>query len=267
VGASVPDILDRFLGRRPIGIKRALAHLPQTVLARENYRHLVDLLEHRDSAKLLHHIDDIDDGTISALHSAPAALRKIAMATAKGCCHRVEGLGDGLQFLVSRGAAASFDALVADLTNMTQPPQLIARVKALVASLPMPEQLPPRQIGKARRLDHPTEIRRLAKTWNNCLATYARRIDDGGCAIYLWEDSQSPAACLLDRCGRFGWFIEDVKGPQNVELEPQALAPIYRAFADAGVEKASLITALQAITEAEGFFRNHVRRRAHDPLN
>ena len=48
----------------------------------------------------------------------------------------------GLRWLASRGAAASFDALVADLAAQAQPGQFVARLNKLVSELPLPQTLP-----------------------------------------------------------------------------------------------------------------------------
>jgi hypothetical protein len=102
-----------------------------------------------------------------------------------------QAITDGLRFLVSRGASPSFETLIADLTTVNHPNQLITKMKDLVEALPLPKMLPPTLVGKARRLDRPAEIRALAKRWRNCLADYVQLIDDGGCALYLWQDRQA----------------------------------------------------------------------------
>jgi hypothetical protein len=53
IRGSTREVLQRVLGRWPMGIKRALKHLPPQVLQRQNYHRLVDLLDDADSAKVL----------------------------------------------------------------------------------------------------------------------------------------------------------------------------------------------------------------------
>ena len=89
---------------------------------------------------------------IRVLHAVPAALRPTVVGLVR-FIDRLDHLPDGLHWLASRGAAASFEALVADLAACFQPGQFIARLKALISELPLPETLPPDQIGKARRID------------------------------------------------------------------------------------------------------------------
>jgi hypothetical protein len=258
---SLGNILRQVLGDQPIGIKRALAHLPDRVLSAKGYQRLVQLLSDQDGSRALHHIHKIDDSKIAVLCEIPPPLRRIAVIALDGWLQGLARLADGLHFLVSRNAAPSFDALVTDLGRLKQSNQFIARIKQLVEALPLPDQLPPCKIGKARRLDQPAEILALAKRWRNCLAIHAGLINDGGCAIYLWEDAQTPAACLVERQGRFGWFIEDVKGPRNAEIEPNALGLIGAAFAQVGIQQATLVQSLKNIIEAES--KSSPRRCAH----
>jgi hypothetical protein len=255
--ARLRDIVDSTLDSRPVGIERALAHLPDTVLDRQSYRRLVDLLSDRQSAKHLHHLAEINDATITLLHEVPPPLRRVALLALEGWLEGLAGFTQGLEFLAARQTGSSFQTLVADLGRLTQPNQLIARIKLMVNALPLPSQLPPSQIGHGRRLDQPAEIVRLAKRWRNCLANYATRINDGGCAIYLWERDAVAAVCLVQRHGRLGWFVDDVKAPRNAELEPEALKAINLAFAEAGVLSSIVIGALENITEAESFLLRH----------
>jgi hypothetical protein len=72
------SILDGVLGRHPAGLKRALSHLPIGVLPRASYRQLIELLENPATAKLIHHVDVIEEEYLGLLHSIPAPLRRIA---------------------------------------------------------------------------------------------------------------------------------------------------------------------------------------------
>ena len=123
---------------------------------------------------------------------------------------------------------------------------MIGKIKHLVESLPLPDSLPPALIGNARRIDRPAELRALAKRWQNCLADYVQLIDDGGHAIYLWED-KAPAMCLVERSGRLGWFLDQVKGPCNADLAPDRLDAIHRAFAEAGIRHSQILCPIQTI--------------------
>jgi len=91
------------------------------------------------------------------------------------------------------------------------------------------------RVGKAIRLDQAVEIRSLAKRWHNCLANYVTDIDAGRRAVYLWKDSSAPAVCSVRRHGRLGWFLDQVKGPQNVDIELKQLAEIRSAFNEVGI--------------------------------
>jgi hypothetical protein len=76
-------------------------------------------------------------------------------------------------------------------------------------------------------------------------------IDAGSCAVYLWEDSERPAACLINRHGRLGWLLDEVKGPRNSEVEPEQFALIGTAFADVGVPSSQVVRAIENIIYAD----------------
>jgi len=84
--------------------------------------------------------------------------------------------------------------------------------------------MPPATVGLARRLDRVDELASLARAWRNCLGDYRSAIDAGSCAVYLWQDVERPAACLVWGHGRLGWFLDEVKGPRNAAIEPEQRA-------------------------------------------
>jgi hypothetical protein len=77
------------------------------------------------------------------------------------------------------------------------------------------------------------------------------RMHAGHCAVYLWEDAARPAACLTRRHGRLGWFLDEVKGPRNVEIEPDQLEVIAAAFAHVGVPSSQVVRAIENIIDGE----------------
>ena len=186
IGGAPAMVLDAVLGRRPAGLKRAFSHLPVSVLPWASYKHLIELLEEPATAKLLYHLDLLQGDYLGLLHNIPAPLRRIVAGAVNDLGIKPEGLVDGLRFLAARGAAPGFDALVADLAAIRQPPQFVARIGNLVQQLPLPEPIPPAMVGGAHRLDDVSEICRLAKHWKNCLASvYLVAVNDGRAAIYL----------------------------------------------------------------------------------
>ena len=76
VRASARQVLNQVLGQPPVGLRRALRNLPDTVLSRENYQRLVDLLVDPQAAKVLYHADQIDDTAIRVLTDLPQKLRQ-----------------------------------------------------------------------------------------------------------------------------------------------------------------------------------------------
>jgi hypothetical protein len=237
---SRKTVLNLSVGHRPVGIDRALHHLPPKVLTAESYRNLTDLLNDPVTAKFLHHTASITELIIAGLHNLPGALRS---ASIMAMFKRIDGMTrfvDGLRVLASR-TGLPFDALAKEIGALDQPDQVAAHIRQVVNSLPLPATLPPVEIGGFQRLDTVAEIRELAKNWQNCLADYLFNVNDGTSAIYLSEHLE--AVCFLARHGRMGWFLNQAKGPKNVDIDPDQLAEIHAAFAAAGIPPSSNIEA------------------------
>src|SRR5579872_2790571 len=94
--ASLTDMLAMSLRQRPKGIRRALAHLPDTVLKRESYRRLVQLLDDPECGRLLHHRAVIDEATITTLFEIPAILRRVVLMAEQEQIERLAGLSEAL---------------------------------------------------------------------------------------------------------------------------------------------------------------------------
>jgi hypothetical protein len=252
VRASASEILQHVLGRTPVGVRRALGRLPPTVLRRNSYRCLVELLDDPKIGKVLRHPPDtaLTDSTIELLYQVPAPLRPVVIAVVNSV-PGLDNFADGLRLLASRDAGATFDAMVADLAAQSQPGQFIARLKDLVAALPLPQTMPPAQIGMAHRLDTTAEVCAIAKSWKNCLADYMGDIDAGACAIYLWDDAIRAVACQVTRHGRLGWFLGDVLGPENADPAPHLLQQVRSAFARADIPDRSAAYAIECILELD----------------
>lgn len=238
------EILNLSLAHRPVGIARALHHLPRRVLPAETYRHLVDLLNHPATGKFLHHADTITEEIITGLHNLPPALRSAGIMA---LFNRIDGISkfvDGLKVLATR-AGLAFDAVATEIGSLAQPDQVAGKIRYLVERLPLPVSLPAADIGMFHRLDTVAEIRDIAKTWHNCLAQYLFNINEGTSAIYPADDLQ--AVCSVGRSGRLGWFLEQTKGPGNAAIAPAQLARIHADFANAGILRASTIEAIKSI--------------------
>ena len=252
---SIHEVLHRVVGRSPPGIRRVLSRLPFAVLSRQGYLRLIEFLDDPRSAKLLHHLDktEITDATVRVLHDIPAVLRPVLARLVRFIekIERLEHLPDGLRWLTSRGAAESFDALIADLATQVQPGQFIARLNTIVSRLPLPQTLPTVQIGKAQRVDATADICALAKRFKNCLENFVTQIDAGGCAVYLWDDPDAPAVCMVTRQGRLGWSLSEPLGPENAKLDRKQLQEITTAFAEAGIPQHSAIRSLKCILESD----------------
>ncbi len=266
--ASAREVLQRVVGRAHVGFKGVLRRLPSAVLSRQGYLRLIELLDDPLSAKALHHLEgrEITDSIVSILYEAPAVLRPVLAELLRviESTEKLDHLPDGLRWLVSRGAAASFDALVADLAAHVQPGQCVARLRKLVSELQLPQTLPPKKIGMARRVDATGDIYALAKRFNNCLASYATGVGAGACAIFQWDDPAEPAVCLVTRRGRLGWCLSEALGISNAELDGKQLQEITAAFAKAAVAQYSAVCALECILQADCATRPRTpRQRQH----
>jgi hypothetical protein len=264
--ASIHEVLHRVAGRSPPGIRRVLRRLPFAVLSRQGYR-LIELLDEPQSAKLLCHLDAtaITDSTVRVLYEIPAVLRPVLGELIR-FIERIEKLDQlpvGLRWLASRGAAASFDALIADLAAHAQPGQFVARLNKLVSELPLPQTLSPKQIRLARRIDATADICALAKQFRNCLANFVTQIDAGGCAVYLWDAPAAPAVCLVTRQGRLGWTLSEALGPENAKLDRKQLQEIITAFTEAGIPQYCAIRSLECILESDTTTPRTRRLRRH----
>jgi hypothetical protein len=126
---SIRQVFTETLGRSPpAGIRR-----------------LIELLDHGPTAKLLFHMDKIDDALIDLLYQTSPPLRRpvlrLAMSRGDDWSHYA-GLCDGLHILVARGAADSFEELVCTLASAKRPEQFLGRLRSVCDSLPLPEATP-----------------------------------------------------------------------------------------------------------------------------
>jgi hypothetical protein len=250
VRGPLSGVFDAVLGRRPIGLKRALGHLPFKVMLPQSYVRLVTLLEDPASATMIYHATTIDASWIDLFFDIPVPLRRVVARASAGFFIRISGLMDGLRVLVSRGAAATLEELVADLAQSTNPIQLIARINRLIEGLPLPEVWPAQHIAGARRIDRIDEIRSFARTWKNCIEQYASVLEHVSAVIYYWPHEVAPALCLVTCHGRLGWLLDEVKGPVNSDLPPDRLAEIESAFSSFGIPPSSAIAAIKRVANA-----------------
>ena len=56
-----------------------------------------------------------------------------------------------------------------------------------------------------------------------------------------------PAVCSVSRRGRLGWFLDNVKGPRNAEIDNHGLEIIFQSFAEASIPQASMIQAIEQL--------------------
>ena len=103
---SIQQVFTETLSRDPpAGLRRAVGHMPAKVLAKDSYRRLVSLLDHRPTAKLLFHTHRIDDALIDLLFvTAPPIRRHVFQLAQSRGAHwsQYARLSEGLRVLVAR---------------------------------------------------------------------------------------------------------------------------------------------------------------------
>jgi len=238
IPTSDPDSMEQVFDR----------HFPSSVLERKSYQRLVALLADSNASRFLQNADYVSDFVISTLHGLPPVLRNVCVVDVLDPIELDCGFSNGLHFLVSRGAAPSFEALVSELAAISDEKRLVSRIGELIETLPLPTEFPPPQIQKARRIDSPTEIRSLSENWNNGLAGYIAEINAGTCALYLWEDGDFSASCSVTRCARLGWFLNEIRRPDDSGIDPRQRAQIRSAFDQAGLPSSHTVAAIAAMS-------------------
>jgi hypothetical protein len=112
------------------------------------------------------------------MNDVPAPLRRIVFSM-----H--ENIGDtssfsrGLRCISMRSGKLSFDQLVSELATARQPNQMLAKLKSIIESLPLPDALPPARVQHAEPIDSGRQLRALGKKWGNCLESYISNVEHG----------------------------------------------------------------------------------------
>ena len=245
-----------ILGSWPRGLVRVLHALPDTsVLAPENYRALIAVLHDTATAAHLHHCRTISEPLIIALAALPPPLRRPAIFKLFDEIDGMDRLVAGLEFLSDR-SGISFDGFVAELGALDQTEQVRAKITALAERLPLPDRLPAPQLGTFHRIDDPTHIRSLAKSWNNCLGAYLHEVNEGTSLIYRSTEDERSTAALLVRANRLGWALVDIKGPKNINIDPKTASRHHETFARAGIPLLADIAAIRSL-----LWRSRLSRR------
>ncbi|MCS3731372.1 hypothetical protein [Bradyrhizobium betae] len=257
---SAGMILDGSVGQRPHGLKRAVRLMPAFMMKAESYRTLIKLLSEPQAAQLLHHASEIRDSTIKTMNDVPPLLRAALLSLHENIGD-MSSFSEGLRCIALRGGDMTFDQLVSELARARQPSQLLAKLRSIIDKLPLPDVLPPAHVQHAKRIDSGRQLRDLGKKWGNCLGNYAWNVENGQCAIYLWQRAGVQAACSVARSGRLGWFLDEVKGPENTDIERSELDKIQNAFEAAGMPSESVIQSIAQIVASDDLSIIPRRRR------
>jgi hypothetical protein len=229
----------------PFSMERVLdRYFPSSVLEPESYRQLVSLLADKNASSFLQNADYVSDTIIRTLQELPPPLRNRCVVNTLDPIELEYGFSDGLRLLVSRGAAPSFEALVSELASVSEEERLCSRIAELIEALPLPTAFPPPQIQNARRIDRAAEIRSLEEAWNTCLGHSDQATNNGTCALYLWEDSNISATCLVTREGRLGWFLNHIRFRAPTTSDMEHRATLRSAFDQAGFPPIQSVAAI-----------------------
>lgn len=236
------------------GLRRALGRIPGAVLEPPQYRRIVSLLSDSSTARLLHHSPEITASLLTNLENLPGPLRSHAIAKAIGS---LPG---------AAGALIEWTALAAERSPLSRSPSDIQRILgsagsflelkaclgALVDELPALEGPPPLIVGRAIRVDRPSEVRGLGKQFDNCLDGFVDVEIDGASHIYHWRSPEAEAVCEVRRTGNVGWFLGSHLGPTNEELAPSVAAAIKSDFRAAGIRELSVAGVYEDLFFARG---------------
>lgn len=263
IAAPSGEVLQLALGWQPIGLKATMADLDHRILKRSSYCALVDLLRDHRMAKLLSFAGHIPERSLQVLRDLPPTLRPVALELRP---HLYPGLTEGLELLGQRAGYKSHEDFVAVLATARHQGQLKAELCRVIEDLPLPETIPPERIGYAVRIDRSRKLRALANDMKNCIADLIPDIEQGHTSIYLWGDGE-PIAILLQRHGRLGWFLDDVKGRRNEELPASKRRTIEQSFNEAGIPRATLAHALEEILELQSRARSFDGQRPFEDID
>lgn len=247
ISAPTADVLRLALGWQPIGFKATVADLDDRILERASYRALVELLRDHRMAKLLSFAGHVPERCLLSLKDIPSLLRPVALELRPNL---FPGFAEGLKFLSQRAGCLSYEEFVASLAKARNQGQLKTALRQAIEDIPLPRSLPPKRVGDGVRIDGTRKLRTLAKDMHNCIANLIADVEQGQAAIYIWGTGD-PIAILLQRHGRLGWFLEDVKGRGNTEIERPISEVIERAFAERGIPRAFIAHALEEVLQLD----------------
>jgi hypothetical protein len=235
-GAPVRAVLAAMDMGQLAGLGRALRHLPQEALPANAYRCLADLLADPVAADILNHAAEIDELLLCNLANLEAPWRTLPLVTALG--DTPDGASVLLEWaalLAARRGDADDRYVAGQLTAARTFKDLCARIARLCAELPLPDGLPPAVVGEARRLETATDIRRVARRFDNCLRDRIDDVDGLTSLFYLWLADDDPVVCEVSRAKRLGWALWEHLGPRNAAPDASVARQIEADFRQAGI--------------------------------
>ena len=253
------------------GVRRALGRIPGKVLERERYRLLAKLLAEPSAAAVLHHAPEISGELLDNLNALPEVLRSPVIVDA--IAHipdAAENVLVWIEIVASRLPQFSAEQIRKRLGSCGSLSELRTELEKLLDALPALEAAPPKLVRNAMRIDTPSAIRQLGKSFRNCLSSFVDVEVDGTTHIYHWRSGRSEAICEVARVSNLGWFLGSHLGPENDEPIDDVTRQIRSEFAAVGIHSLKIIetyddlyfaTGRREQTSAEGNDRVNRRNR------
>ena len=237
----------------PRGMRRVLGRLPPTILGREDYQRIAALLAEPQAAGVLHHAPLVTPELLSNLEDLPTSLRVPVVVNAIGQRPNAgKLLMEWVQAVTSRIVDDSAGPLTELIGRSRSFLELRSRLCKIIDGLPALSDIPPPQVGHARRLNTPLEIRKLGQQFQNCLASFHHAEADGTRWVYHWESDTEQAVCEVVRVETMGWFLDDQLGFDNASLAPELAARIRCAFWKVGIASRAAADAFEALYYSSG---------------
>lgn len=214
------DLAIEAYGHQPPGLSKVLSRLGAEARTPEFYRALVRALSYGGAgAKFLQHAPKLADDVVFGLAALPAGLAtKGVVELLKRSWVAPEALGfftwtlSRLEALFGPGVSHS----------VLQAPKPLDAMWEVVLNLPFPKA-PWSGTDQMVPISSLTQFRRIAAEFDNCLATSDRqrqaivRVINGEQYFYEWK-GEHPALLECRRVGDVGWYLQQVRGPNNRDV-------------------------------------------------
>jgi hypothetical protein len=247
--APLNEVIRFALVRPPRGLARALAHLGEPLAAPDLYRRLLDLLEEREAAAVLHHAAPIDANLLAKLEALPVALRKPRILALTADAHAARTLAEAFDLALRINPRRPERDLALAWARAVDAPRLYrTAIEALKAHRFGAYPPPPAMKRPYRQVTALAALEREALRFRNCVASYVYDIGVDQMAVYVRD--ADPVAMIALKRDLGGWRFAEALGPENAALAEPALRLVAADFAAAGVRLGQPMRAIEDRLEA-----------------